>query len=253
MTEAARRAAPPPADRQSELRLEQLRKQGAAQADPLRFHYAAALARRLPTQRGEARHRLEDRLAAALAACAQSLQQARDEAERAVARLTQQSPAAADELQRLCAAGEFGALRRFAARLAARNDGDTPLAALTRHLAQLAELDDGAAPGAGNGAPRELKAIRRARTSWARLSVARQLTQAVEQAPENAGPLNSQRLLLQSLALMRDVSPDYLARFMSYADTLLALEQAQTQDRPAAKATRGRTAPAHRRSAPGDS
>ena len=34
-------------------------------------------------------------------------------------------------------------------------------------------------------------------------------------------------LVLRSLALMRDISPDYLNRFMSYADTLLCLDQGE--------------------------
>jgi hypothetical protein len=41
-------------------------------------------------------------------------------------------------------------------------------------------------------------------------------------------------LVLRSLALMREASPDYLNRFISYADTLLCLEQAG-QERAAAK------------------
>jgi hypothetical protein len=32
-------------------------------------------------------------------------------------------------------------------------------------------------------------------------------------------------VVLRSLALMRDISPDYLNRFMSYVDALLCLEQ----------------------------
>jgi hypothetical protein len=44
-------------------------------------------------------------------------------------------------------------------------------------------------------------------------------------------------LVLRSLALMRDIAPDYLNRFMSYVDTLLCLDQHQ-QDKqaPASKA-----------------
>ena len=34
-------------------------------------------------------------------------------------------------------------------------------------------------------------------------------------------------LVLRSLALMRELSPDYLNRFISYADTLVCLEQAE--------------------------
>jgi hypothetical protein len=72
---------------------------------------------------------------------------------------------------------------------------------------------------------RELKSLRYFRSTWSRLSAEQQLAQALAQAPENAGPLNSHLLVLRALQLMQEVSPDYLQRFMSYADTLLWLEQ----------------------------
>ena len=34
-------------------------------------------------------------------------------------------------------------------------------------------------------------------------------------------------LVLRSLTLMRDISPDYLNRFTSYVDTLLGMEQTE--------------------------
>ena len=71
----------------------------------------------------------------------------------------------------------------------------------------------------------ELKAIRYYRDTWLQLSVEQQLTAAQAKAPENAGPLNSHALVLRALQRMRDSSPDYLSRFMSYADALLCLEQ----------------------------
>ncbi len=52
------------------------------------------------------------------------------------------------------------------------------------------------------------------------------LTQALAQVPDNAGPLNTQRLLNQALELMRDASPQYLQRFMAHAEALLWLDQA---------------------------
>jgi hypothetical protein len=98
---------------------------------------------------------------------------------------------------------------------------------------------------AQNAEPRaELKTIRNHRNTWSKLSVDLQVAQALEQAPKNAGPINSHMLVLRSLALMRDVSPDYLNRFMSYADTLLRLGQIEKEKlsnpkkRPATKATK---------------
>ena len=65
------------------------------------------------------------------------------------------------------------------------------------------------------------------RNTWSKLSVDRQVAQALDQAPKNAGPINSHMLVLQALTQMRDISPDYLNRFTSYVDTLLALDQAE--------------------------
>jgi hypothetical protein len=56
-----------------------------------------------------------------------------------------------------------------------------------------------------------------------KISVQKQVTQALAQAPQNPGPINSHMLVLRSIGLMRDLSPDYLHRFMGYVDTLLLL------------------------------
>ena len=61
------------------------------------------------------------------------------------------------------------------------------------------------------------------------------MAQALGQAPANAGPINSHMLVLRSLALMRDISPDYLNRFLSYADTLLCLDPGEKEKPAAAK------------------
>ena len=74
-------------------------------------------------------------------------------------------------------------------------------------------------------APKELAYFR---NTWSKLNAERQLTQALSQAPENAGPLNSHLLVLQSLKAMRETSPEYLRRFMSYVDALLWLDRADS-------------------------
>ena len=72
----------------------------------------------------------------------------------------------------------------------------------------------------------ELRSIASFQDTWARLSTEQQLTQTLAQAPENAGPMNSQHLVLRSLQRMHDLAPDYLQSFMSYIDTLIWLESA---------------------------
>jgi hypothetical protein len=50
--------------------------------------------------------------------------------------------------------------------------------------------------------------------------------QIITLRPANLGPLNSHMLLIKSLESMRDLSPQYLSRFMTYIDALLRLEDA---------------------------
>ena len=86
---------------------------------------------------------------------------------------------------------------------------------------------------AGNPPAAELKSVAYFRNTWSRLSTEQQLTQTLAQAPANAGPMNSQHLVLRSLETMRDISPDYLQNFMSYIDALIWLDHADPT-RPAA-------------------
>jgi hypothetical protein len=205
-----------------------LRASAAHHFDPVRFHFIETLARRVPQHQGTARRILAGKLAAALATYRERLGQRRSEVGQAMARTTQRFPETAGDLQRLFAAGDLRGVSRFVAERESQ-DALAPLADLRRHIARQS-------PDDGDGGSRgELKALRQFRTTWSRLSVDRQVTSAIEQAPANAGPLNSHRLVLRSLVMMREISPDYLKHFMAYADTLLALDQAEMKDRPTAK------------------
>jgi hypothetical protein len=66
------------------------------------------------------------------------------------------------------------------------------------------------------------------------------VARAAARAPDNAGPLNSHRLVLRSLALMQAASPHYLRRFLSQVDTLLWLEWASPLASTEAKPARRR-------------
>ena len=111
----------------------------------------------------------------------------------------------------------------------APNDGaSSPLTELLAHITQHANEQPEAT---------QLRSIARFQDTWARLSTEQQLTQTLAQAPENAGPMNSQHLVLRSLQRMHDLAPDYLQSFMSYIDTLIWLESAA---RPSAGEREGR-------------
>ena len=88
--------------------------------------------------------------------------------------------------------------------------------------------------GGDGDANSDMRSVRRFRETWRRMSAEHQVRQAVVRGPDNAGPLNSHRLVLQSLAVMRSLSPDYLRRFMAHVDSLMWLEQASRVPSPVA-------------------
>jgi hypothetical protein len=179
------------------LMLAALRERGAHRFDPVRFRFIEALARRAAGREGVARRVLDGKLATVLAAYVERYEEARSEAGN---NLQQQLPS---------------------------HQG--PLAELVRQIAQhSSKKEDGSSAhdaAAGVGPAGELKVLRYFRSTWSKLSVDRQLTQSMAQVPKNAGPLNSQLLVLRSLQAMREASPEYLNRFVSYVDALLCLDQ----------------------------
>jgi hypothetical protein len=208
-----------------------LRDEGAECFDGAGWHYLDTLARRAAAQEGTVRRMLEAKLERALAAFAERFAQARSAAAELSAATGTKHPQAAADLQRLFANGDFKGLRYLSATLEAR----VQCATLSELVAQLEPGLAGAsghAPAqqaasrttATSSANLELKIVRESRATWARMSVDKQLALAMKQAPKNAGPINSHMLVLRSLAMMQAISPDYLSRMVSYADTLLSLD-----------------------------
>lgn len=100
-----------------------------------------------------------------------------------------------------------------------------PLAELNAYLRE-ASARKAAAAGPGDD-PHELASVRRFRQAWDRHRADDQVAQAVARKPAHAGPLNSHVLVLQSLALMRELSPDYLRHFLVQVESLQWLERAR--------------------------
>ena len=169
----------------------------AAQLDPVGWHYLQVLAERTRTQTGPAQALLQAKLNTAVAQLQLRLAKP-------------QTPSTLPSSQT-----------------------PSPLSAL---------LQDMAAPSAqrplspsGHGRL-ENPRVEEFRQQLGKISVQKQVTQAIAQAPQNAGPINSHMLVLRSLGLMRDLSPDYLNRFMAYVDTLLILDAPQSVKAPPKKA-----------------
>jgi hypothetical protein len=111
----------------------------------------------------------------------------------------------------------------------------SPLAQLLQDITPAASRVSTTETGAW---PDESPHMRQFRQQLGHIRVQKQVSQALAQGPQNAGPINSHMLVLRSLACMRDVSPDYLNRFMAYVDTLLCLEEA-TALKPSARKPAG--------------
>lgn len=214
--------------------LDALRARGAARFDPAGLRLIEALARRRVLCQGATASAIEQRLQVALAAFGQRFERAEARARDALGVSGAHYPRAAEMLRGHYEAGDFAAVHRLLARLQARGQ-DGALAGLVG-APPSAPVTDGAAPAAVLPSG-ELRAVRRFRSTWSRLKVQRQVSQALSRAPQNAGPLNSEFLVLQALTRMRDIAPAYLEQFVPYVDALLWLEQPAPPAAPPARAS----------------
>ena len=175
------------------------RARGEHRRDPVRFRFIEALANRATAHQGEARRILDEKVLELLAAYSAELDKGS------------------------CAQGAPGAAQK----------GRVPRGPLAELVDAIARPEpaqtDGAAAGGGvpgSTSPHELRALSYFRSTWSRLSAQRRLNETLAAVPENAGPLNSHQLVHRALTLMRELSPEYLHRFMSHVDALLWLDRA---------------------------
>jgi len=178
--------------------IDALQAMGAQRLDPVRFAYAQALASRAAAQGEAVQAVLQPRLQQALADLSAVVESAGVS--------EQPQPGASSPHASIRAASPLGEL----------------LARLNRPASGTAS---GTAATMAGGAPTELRALSQHRSTWASLAVKQQLNRSLAQAPENTGPLNSQRLVLRALQQLQALSPAYLQRFMAHVDALVWLEQ----------------------------
>ena len=187
---------------------ESLQARGAAQLEPVGWHYITVLSERTQSQTGPAQRLLNDKL------------------EMALVRLK-------DTLDAAPTRTDFSKTKAQEKADAQSTPAISPLAALLKDM-----QTESANPGTGIASTwrAESPRIRQFRKQLGQISVQKQVSKAMAQAPQNAGPINSHMLVLRSLGLMRVASPDYLSRFMGYVDTLLFLEEAGQGKRVPGKA-----------------
>ncbi|WP_167772842.1 DUF2894 domain-containing protein [Ramlibacter humi] len=175
---------------------------GEWRADPVRFRFMESLADRMADQPEPVRALLERKLQAAMEAFAGAAAQPKT---------PPAAPASSNQHEVLA---ELNAYLRSVTARPAQDTG---------------ESDD----------PHALPSARRFRQAWESARTLERLRDALARAPANAGPLNSHALVARSLALMGELSTDYLRHFLAYAETLQWLETARDQlPREKAKAAR---------------
>ena len=196
-----------PAPVSNDTRLLALREAGAARVDAVGWHYIETLAERTRAQNGAAQALLQGKLDKALA----------------------------DFQARLDSAPS-----RPAASVPAQALPLSPLKALLQDMAAHDPVSAQPDPRPATGWSTERPRVRQFRQQLRKISVKKQVSQAIAQAPNNAGPINSHMLVLRGLGLMRDISEDYLNRFMVHLETLLCLDEAE-KNRLTTKKTPGRS------------
>lgn len=214
----------------AQRRLEAWRAHGADRVDPLRFARIEALARRTAGERGAVRALLDARLAQLFDAYAADVARMPSHATFGGASSTE--PDATQGVMTTL-------LQHLERETAGRDDRSAHASAGARAAAAAAtssESVDGPASDAVGGAPRGADMLDELRRASRRARTESQMRQALQDAPANAGPLNSSSLVHRALNLMRDAAPGYLLPFMAYVDALASLEGMGLHDAQAADA-----------------
>ncbi|MFV0278706.1 MAG: DUF2894 domain-containing protein [Parahaliea sp.] len=221
--------------------LERLYSIGAHQLDPARFAYLRALGRRGAAASGELAQWYGRRLQPALADYAERAASRRAECVALAEVLAGAEPQRVEDINTALARWDLRALSR----LRARAKGSIPTGPLARVVADLEALHQDTEPardGSGldsdlhhqqlellsefGGATSrdELRSARAYRQRMQRTGAEELLALSLANTPEDAGPLNPQRLSAHALSTLQCLSPACCARYITYINALLYLE-----------------------------
>lgn len=218
----------------------------APHPDPMRLHYIEALARRLRAAPPAVQAVLQLKLAEALRALGGGVPAGTvdQEAPKQVESEARAVPSVRSESVEAPTEKPTPRKPRTHAPQPEAERSKVPLSLLGQLNQHIQAASSSADPAVRNAAPKtltptrspDLKSAVRFRETWARISAETAVDQAKHRAPENAGPLNAHNLVLRTLGLMRELSPDYLRHFLSHAESLMWLDQAHGQlKQPAVK------------------
>lgn len=221
--------------------LQVLCERGADLFDPGGFAYLDALIQRAQRAEGELAAWYDVRARRALGDYTDRAETARCDAVSSAQALYCESPALAPAINAALASWDNRALRRLEqGQRTAPDPGpllalvseiealhrESPLedagAGLEQHLRQQEQLI--LAEFGSAGGRLELRSARSYRQRMQRTGADQLLAHSVADAPQESGPLNPQKLATRALSTMQQLSPSCSARFVSWLNTLLYLE-----------------------------
>lgn len=192
-----------PADPATLAQLQAWRESDADRVDPARFELIAALAQRAQRYTGSAREQLDARLSQLMGAYAQLVAV---EAPLPVAGGAVESPLQSLLLQLTADPLQYQLPLATSSQAAGDADSaDSNEAALMPALDEFQQL-------------------------WSRIRIDSLLRQCLDSLPEDAGPLHSSVLTYRAMALMQEISPEYLQHFIAYVDVLTWMEPVSGTD-----------------------
>jgi hypothetical protein len=215
--------------------LEEMRGQHAHNFDPAQFYFLESMLARANTSGMDIRRGLLHRTEIGLKRLAADFLSARSACAERLSQLETLRPDAAGTARSLFECGKLrAALREISRQQKPVPASRLPTAAASNHRSEsavgpAASLADAIAHQQQQLFPHvqadELLSTQRVRSQLLKQNAGSLIQQAQQQAPEDSGPLNPQRLALHSLVTMGELSPQYLQRFVSYIDTLSWLEE----------------------------
>ncbi|WP_372879249.1 DUF2894 domain-containing protein [Spongiibacter marinus] len=206
------------------------------QFDPPRLRGVESLLERAQQQRPSVQAPLLRRAASMLADYRRDCEQFSEQPSRLAGVLATRRSGAASALRALQAQ-----LNRDTPDDAASDEASSPISALLRQqeFSLLGASQSHTPDNATSEPPKELRALRQLRSRQRHQDIEQRIDQAIQNAPQDPGPLNPQMLAIRSLTNMRERSPAYLKQFVGYLDTLLWLE-AQLPGEETGKAGKGK-------------
>lgn len=235
------------ADNELKVRLDALTDAGAQHFDPVRFHIISTLAEKSSGLGGGAAAHLRQRAWGKLQVYQADIERIQQGAAAQLETIDRLFPENREAAEQVLARTGIEGLQRFLDRLQSTCQ-DTPLQQLCKQLQgkESLPLDAEPEPSPGdylrkqelelttrhkpdgephrNNAPAPLKSAQLCRDALSQLEAEHLVTQASQTAPEDSGPLNPHKLAIRSLTTVREISPGYLGRLVSYLDNLSWLE-----------------------------